>query len=734
MRHATLLTALAAVLTLAPQAWAQCTGTEGVDFQRVTLDEVNALPQSNIDALNAAGTGLTAQQIDANIESPLEGETIEFTAVILTDPLKSGLASPVDGGPPGRYHVFVRDTAAETEGVEGMGAQIVDGTGSGVITTFFVGDEVTVCGTVSSFNNQNQISPISITSNDNPRSAGDPILDPVVITTDDIHDVVGSADETQLDWSVYPDFVNQYVRFEGIELVQGVPGTRPNMLLSSVGEDAAIGSYDTSVCFRNDRNLAGYYPGGDIPECVTNGDFVPPPTGIVNVQGFLTFPEFDAFAFTSPLGAAFSLVPFDEADFEIAVAPPIVDLEDTGIATSAGGAVVRATVVPGTEGNTVASVVADYTTSSGASGQVTLEAQGNDVYEGTISGLSAGEFVSYTITATDNEGAATPPSSAVSRRVVDGAISSIFDIQATPDGGPGASGLTTESPVAFDLDATVQSTFFGGSLITIQDDPSLGPFSGVWVEFDTATGLEAGDQINISEARVVEDFGLTTLMEVAYTETGSGDPLGYKAVTTDLFNGDEGDETAEQHEGMLLSFSDVTIVATNADAPSGPFGEFLVSSDGTEANGVRVDDLGDIAYEGGDPATVYAEGNMLSFVRGPLYYSFSNFKLEPTGPSDIGELIVSNEGGLEASALGLGVFPNPSAGALRVRFALGAAADVSLRVFDATGREVASLVEAPMAAAEHTVEADLGGLAAGVYVVRLEAAGDVATARLAVVR
>ena len=77
--------------------------------------------------------------------------------------------------------------------------------------------------------------------------------------------------------------------------------------------------------------------------------------------------------------------------------------------------------------------------------------------------------------------------------------------------------------------------------------------------------------------------------------------------------------------------------------------------------------------------------------------------------------------------------PNPSAGAVRLAFALAEAGPARLAVYDALGREVAVLADGPLAAGPHAAEwAD--SVAAGVYVVRLEAAGRVLTRTLVVTR
>ena len=66
--------------------------------------------------------------------------------------------------------------------------------------------------------------------------------------------------------------------------------------------------------------------------------------------------------------------------------------------------------------------------------------------------------------------------------------------------------------------------------------------------------------------------------------------------------------------------------------------------------------------------------------------------------------------------------PNPFRGTTDVRFALGAASDVRLDVFDVLGRSVLA-VERAFGAGEHAVALDGGALAPGAYVVRL-AVGD----------
>ncbi|PAP76334.1 FG-GAP-like repeat-containing protein [Rubrivirga marina] len=89
----------------------------------------------------------------------------------------------------------------------------------------------------------------------------------------------------------------------------------------------------------------------------------------------------------------------------------------------------------------------------------------------------------------------------------------------------------------------------------------------------------------------------------------------------------------------------------------------------------------------------------------------------------------------EAAAFALGTpYPNPTAGSATVPYGVSEAGAVRLAVYDVLGREVARLVDGVAEAGGHRVVFETAGLPAGAYVVRLEAGGAVATARLVVVR
>ncbi len=75
--------------------------------------------------------------------------------------------------------------------------------------------------------------------------------------------------------------------------------------------------------------------------------------------------------------------------------------------------------------------------------------------------------------------------------------------------------------------------------------------------------------------------------------------------------------------------------------------------------------------------------------------------------------------------------PNPARGTAVIAFDLPEDVKVTLTVYDLSGRKVATLVDGTLAVGEH--EADVSGLAPGVYVYRMEAGNFNAARKMVVV-
>jgi hypothetical protein len=699
----------------------------------VTIREINAITQDQVDQLNAGGTTMTQQDIQPLVRNSLQGVEVQFVAVVLSDPLDSGLGTPQtdQGGNPDRIHVFVRDTSAVSQGYEGMGLQLVDGsyTTTGLINVT-IGDVLKVTGTPSTFSgsggNSLQVGPSTIEPLGNYADLGlpDSLLDPVVIATGDANSSVNDEGGVQVNWNNLGSLNGQFVRLEGVSLiVRDISSERPNWLVSSDGGETVFNFYDVSLRYRNDRRNS--YPSNFH---VRTNTFVPPPPGAaLNLQGFVVYQGDDPFGRGVPGGAILSIAPMLDTDLQITETPPIFASVTGPTSVPDGSAVVTITAsVSADPTRTLSSVICKYTSSvDGVEVQQTATLSG-DVYTCEIPAQPDGAFITYIVEATDNLNATTVSSTGQYRTLVDG-INEISDVQLTANEGVGGSpfaGITTEmditaivvvDPVAF------SSTANSGMGIAIQDDAALGGWSGVFLDNRTEyiNDLVLGDSIRITSASIEEEFGVTQLDNVVYEKLGVATPADYKVVPTtavkDL-------AIAEAHEGMRLRFENV-ILGPNPDAPN-DFGEWAFASVGS-TDFIRADDASEALPSSTNDA--FLEGGIHEFMQGIWWFSFGNFKLVPESATDIGAVTnVATEDDAVPTRFALHQnFPNPFNPTTRIRFDVPRAGPVKLEVFDLIGRSVRTLVDGVQAVGSYTVTFDAGELPSGLYLYRLTAGDQV---------
>jgi surface protein len=79
-------------------------------------------------------------------------------------------------------------------------------------------------------------------------------------------------------------------------------------------------------------------------------------------------------------------------------------------------------------------------------------------------------------------------------------------------------------------------------------------------------------------------------------------------------------------------------------------------------------------------------------------------------------------------------YPNPFNPSTQISYSLDAGRQTRIAVYDLLGREVAVLVNGTMPAGRHRVTFDASGMASGVYLVRLEAGGEVFTRRVTLLK
>jgi hypothetical protein len=763
MRHiATAFIALGVLLFGTAEVLAQTCDT----MEEVTINQITAVPQANIDQLNALGANATAEQIHLLLTNEFDNarritgapfRCVKVTAVVLSDPRYSGLASWVtDLNRPGRIHVYIRDTAAETQGPEGMTIQVVDP--HGAVLPLRVGDTIELEGRLEIFGAPPerawQLTPLDANSIDvlDPVDPGAAWLAPIQVTTNDINMVVGTVEGepvVQANWSRWNDLNSAYVRIAGALMTNSTQADRPNWAFSSVGQESRVGSRDVSLRYRNDRHSTYPPPPAFFTRPQDEPFVVPPPGAVIDVQGFLAFGAFDAFSIGQPLRAFHFLAPITDEDLDITSSPPITSPEPPSEVPT-GDFEVFATIVPSGDA-TLASAVVNYefvpaesAARDSHTGTVSMQpAEGEHRYSAIIPASEAGDgsFVRFTIAATDSEGATFTTAPQVTRVLFDG-VTSIEEIQRTIDGSPGPSpfaGITTD----LNIQAVVMTDpSVTANVISIQDDAGLAPWTGVFLTPTEAlvAGLSKGDRVTITRGTIREHFGETRLDPAAdgWVVTSDGVPYDYVTLATGALAQDA--DLAESYEGMALRFENVIITAGNADAPSN-FGEWAFASDiGDHANLATNQLRGRSGVS--QSSTALANGTTLfntwdraAYIQGILSWSFGNYKLLPEDASDIGDLTTSGEPSGTAQAISLdGAYPNPVASNAAISYTLAQSGHVRLEVFDVTGRRVAMLVDSEQAAGAQEARFDATAVASGLYIIRLTADSEVLTTRVVVTR
>jgi hypothetical protein len=82
----------------------------------------------------------------------------------------------------------------------------------------------------------------------------------------------------------------------------------------------------------------------------------------------------------------------------------------------------------------------------------------------------------------------------------------------------------------------------------------------------------------------------------------------------------------------------------------------------------------------------------------------------------------------------LKVTPNPSSGALHLRYAILGTRNLKLKVFSINGVEVKTLFSGIKEAGKHTMDVDLSDLPDGLYFIRLQTGSDVTTAKFVLIK
>lgn len=539
---------------------------------------------------------------------PLVGEEVTFTAVIVSYPRSSGLATPNDTDNDGitddigRLHMFITDTSAVSMGRAGMSIQIVESDYE-LVEGFTRGDVVTFTGDLGFFNSTAQfaVETVDLLGNvQNPEYARyADLLNPWEVSAAEIN-VLNSDGTHEINIGNYGKYNGAYVKVNNAVVSNVSTGDRPNWAINE--NSSRIYVYDTSLRYRNDR--PAYIPTFNYRR-VEDSEFVPPaPGAVVNLSGFVNLVGDDPDGNVTTGSQAFSINPFEDGvvwlnevrfvdgqdlgggqtfswpnDVEVLGLPPVFSnvMQSDSSVTSSDAVTVSATVV-GVEGKTVSGVDLVYS-AAGVTDTLAMTANG-DVYSATIPAQPNFTAVTFFMIATDSDDLTGrgPLAGNYSYFVQDGAINTISLLQETGDGRPGPSPLTGAGVREMNITGTIVSDATDG-VIVLQD--AAAAWSGIFLEQTSETSaLTRGDEITITAGEVIEaavasnSLTLTQLVNVEFTTGTSGNDLNavIPVIHTDSIPAWTIDGEIEPYEGMVVKFEDVQVTER------GIFGEYTVKN------------------------------------------------------------------------------------------------------------------------------------------------------------
>ncbi len=363
----------------------------------------------------------------------------------------------------------------------------------------------------------------------------------------------------------------------------------------------------------------------------------------------------------------------------------------------------------------------------------------NNKYTAIIPAQANGSYVNFYVKGTDNQGNTTFfPDSLASRsayRVLDQGVNSIKLIQETyfANGNSIYTGKVVPMNVRGIIMASVDTKDLGR--VILQD--GNGPWSGIMVSPGINNDLSnryRGDSIRITQAKVVETNGVTTLEDVFATYISSGNPLKTAAKINLDSIAARSFTYCEPYESMLLKFDTVYVVNQNPDAPSN-FGEFGVHYTLGSPTSLRVDDF---ATSMNTPPNFNLDSvklnQKINFIYGILTYSFGNWKILPRNKSDIagyytplGVKVHEIENPLTA----LGVYPNPAKDETNIRFNLSKSQNLNVEIYDINGRLMNRFVKS-LNDGVHQLTLNTSNYANGLYFVKMTSEVGMSTTKLVV--
>jgi hypothetical protein len=252
------------------------------------------------------------------------------------------------------------------------------------------------------------------------------------------------------------------------------------------------------------------------------------------------------------------------------------------------------------------------------------------------------------------------------------------------------------------------------------------PWSGINLGFQGTHGMDIydlrmGDLVTVTGIPVFSSaFGtrLDTISALTVVSHKNPLPETHVMMTGTVGNSWLGTVSAEEWNGCVVTYKDVTIDSANADGDYN-YGESFCR-DTSFGNQTRITwSDGRTSFYAGPNAVKVNNGEKIKSITGILGFTYYNYKLCPRGDFDIiGPSGVLTDNNLIPTEFRLEQnYPNPFNPSTIIRYSIKTSSFVSLKVFDILGKEAAVIINENKQPGVYEVDFSAGkfNLASGIY-------------------
>ncbi len=677
-------------------------------YPLVTIQEIQAI---NLDSLKAINGD--------DAKSPYEGKIVRFQGVVMVAPVASNRKPIMWAG--GRWQTYVQSVDGQPFG--GLIAIQNDTTAANQATnvaSLDSGDVVEFTGTVSEFNTTTQAA--------------------ILLTPITPISIVGAMDRPKPIVLKLSDFINNGAKVIDAEKYEGMYVEIRNVVTLNRNASSGVFNFqDENGNVMGMTDQSGYFTKrAHRLNGLTDYDAPNDGTTLEYIRGFVQ----SRLPGGNNLG--FYILPAYPGDIKVGTTPTTISsvTRDKGLVKPTDGVKIS-TVAFDTDGQ-VKKIEVIYRVNNAApiTAPMTVDPNDPDLYTFTVPAVNIDSaIVDYYIRAVDNNDlVSSNPTDTVRSRIFYQVLNrplTIADVQYTPVAVPrgGYFGFEVEVEGFVTADS---SDINSPTRMYIQDGE--GPWTGLWINGPGALTLKRGDYVKV-KGKVNEDFNVTRLDSVfSVTKLVTVKPFPKPSkIKTGFFSVQPSDINEwEKWESVLVTYDSVTVTEKSADGASN-FGEINVS-DGSGKTRIELQEGNHVYHNAwglGLTGTEINVGDKFAKVTGILYFSFSNYKLLPRKDDDFVGYVPNSLDRVNANPTEFVLeqnYPNPFNPSTTIQFSLAQAGNVSLKVYDVLGQQVAELVNGELSSGSYKVTFDASLLPSGMYIYKIDAPNFTNTKKMLLVK